>query len=151
MFVNNKQNSSVNFLVRAEFLTAHPPDRPPERVNLPGNVNSLSLHPPPPSKQVSIAQYCTFLLDMVRDASKQTGCYNFQMQISNTPIPAKTRRVVLHHRKYVYGIRLVTAQSVQNKWHYLIMVNQLDFRGHFLDSNRKYYVIRILTLYVIYV
>ena len=29
MSVKNKQNSSVNFLVTAEFLTARPPDRLP--------------------------------------------------------------------------------------------------------------------------
>ena len=29
MSVKNKQNSSVNFLVRAEFLTDRPPDCPP--------------------------------------------------------------------------------------------------------------------------
>ena len=29
MSVKNKQNNSVNFLVRAEFLIARPPARPP--------------------------------------------------------------------------------------------------------------------------
>ena len=35
MSVKNKQNSSVNFLVRAEFLTAGPPDRPPLVITIP--------------------------------------------------------------------------------------------------------------------
>ena len=35
MAVKNKQNSSVNFLVRAEFLTARPPDRPPLVITIP--------------------------------------------------------------------------------------------------------------------
>ena len=38
MSVKIKQNSSVTFLVRAEFLTARPPDRPPLVITIPHSL-----------------------------------------------------------------------------------------------------------------
>ena len=44
MSVKNKQNSSVNFLVRAEFLIARPADRPPLVITIPHSLNGSALY-----------------------------------------------------------------------------------------------------------
>ena len=44
MSVKNKQNSSVNFLLGAEFLDARPPDCPPAQLSASGDHYTQSLN-----------------------------------------------------------------------------------------------------------